>query len=489
MDLGDGQSKQTTVKRVGTLHAIMYGMLDQPTIAETQLDSWNEWAGESYRLSNEVGTGNGDEMDWRGRFDADSAYHNVQRLRAKMVDPKLWPSSDMEFYRRWCKWKEIAGCVDWTDLIELGIQQEIPPPHGTRVAIIDEAQDFTRLELSLIRHWTDYLETLVLAFDDDQTLYHFKGASPEALIDRPVPDDHVRVLSQSYRVPVAVHALAEEWIRRVKNRAEKEYKPRPVEGAVQTLNVTTHHTPRLIESVVRDVENGMSVMILASCAYMLKPIVHALRDEALAFHNPYQQRRGDWNPLKTGSGAVGSRLLCYLKRNPEISGEGSQLHVWTARDLALWTEHLAAGVFTKRGSKKEIQDLAKDKPHDLILEDAYFDEKHRDAINAGDLDWFKANLLTSKLRAYEYAHAIAVRNPDGLRKEPKIVIGTIHSVKGGESDAVYVFPDLSPEAARRMQGTRGNDAVLRAFYVAFTRAREKLVLCKGRSDMAINWIR
>ena len=36
-----------------------------------------------------------------------------------------------------------------------------------------------------------------------------------------------------------------------------------------------------------------------------------------------------------------------------------------------------------------------------------------------------------------------VRGPQALMESPQVIVGTIHSVKGGEADAVVLFPDLS----------------------------------------------
>ena len=59
-----------------------------------------------------------------------------------------------------------------------------------------------------------------------------------------------------------------------------------------------------------------------------------------------------------------------------------------------------------------------------------------------------------------------------LRQTPKIIIGTGHSVKGGEADVVYVFPDLFPAGSRNWEGLRSErDAIVRLGYVMMTRAR------------------
>jgi superfamily I DNA/RNA helicase len=65
-----------------------------------------------------------------------------------------------------------------------------------------------------------------------------------------------------------------------------------------------------------------------------------------------------------------------------------------------------------------------------------------------------------------------------LQKPPQVIVGTIHSVKGGEADVVILFPDVSPQAFREYHSLEKDrrDAVLRMFYVGVTRAREELYL-------------
>jgi superfamily I DNA/RNA helicase len=72
-----------------------------------------------------------------------------------------------------------------------------------------------------------------------------------------------------------------------------------------------------------------------------------------------------------------------------------------------------------------------------------------------------------------------------LLERPQVIVGTIHSVKGGEADVVILFPDLSQagDAAYQRYGPP-RDAVIRTFYVGMTRAREALYLADRTSTMA-----
>lgn len=58
-------------------------------------------------------------------------------------------------------------------------------------------------------------------------------------------------------------------------------------------------------------------------------------------------------------------------------------------------------------------------------------------------------------------------------------IGTIHSAKGREADTVVVFNDLSSRVSAGMETEEGLEAERRVWYVAITRARQKVVWVDG----------
>jgi superfamily I DNA/RNA helicase len=491
-------SQGDSVPRVGTLHSILYHALDRPEIADTKAKDWNEQVAPPYRIT---GSSNSkasamDEADWgRAGKEGDKLYGSIQRLRARMIGQEFWPLAERQFYRQWCDWKERDNLLDFTDLIAQGIERQVPPPEGVRVGIVDEAQDFTRLELTLIRKWAPLMETAVIAYDDDQALFSFKGAVADTLIESLPPEDRRRVLAQSFRVPRAVHALANDWISRVSNRAPKEYRPRDYPGQVLETNANSRRPNDAIDVIREDLAAGKTVMVLAACSYMLKRTITELRDAGIPFHNAYRPTRGDWNPLRKSGTSVAARLGAFLQRDPRLSSEGeAMLHLWTAKDAWLFAEHLGAEVFRNRGDKERLHEEAKLKPDERarrFIEDGdFFRDEHLPWIGRGDILGYVDHLLPSKKKAYEFVLNIAAANPKALTEEPRVTVGTIHSVKGGQADTVIVFPDLSPEGARQWRpahGSRGRDDIRRLFYVAFTRAREKLVLCQRNDSLSVEW--
>ena len=97
------------------------------------------------------------------------------------------------------------------------------------------------------------------------------------------------------------------------------------------------------------------------------------------------------------------------------------------------------------------------------------------------LGWWRDHLATDFRRRVQFpADIAALRGPQALRGAPQVVVGTIHSVKGGQADVVYLFPDLSRSAAAQYhQCGLPRDSVIRTFYVGATRARETLYICSA----------
>ncbi len=87
----------------------------------------------------------------------------------------------------------------------------------------------------------------------------------------------------------------------------------------------------------------------------------------------------------------------------------------------------------------------------------------------------------------QFPLAVALaRGSTALEQIPRVIVGTIHSVKGGQADVVFLFPDLSAagDAAYRSHGLR-RDSVVRQFYVGTTRARHTLYICQKECSMAV----
>ena len=324
-------------------------------------------------------------------------------------------------------------------------------------------------------------------------IYGWTGATPDAVLEPDIPEDHKIILKQSYRVPRAIHARAVRWIEQVTRRQQKAYLPRPCDGELNRLSGGTYKSPEylILKTALQHLEQGKSVMFLASCGYMLRPIVQVLRKNAIPFHNPYRRINGFWNPLRMGRGSSANRVLALLAAHPQF-GEDSR--AWTCGDVALWAEWLHSEGIIKHGARKKLTALA---PADTATIETLDDTFEPGALEAllktfeGDyrelLHWWRRRLNAAFFKRAQFpADIAAFRGPQALLDVPRVIVGTIHSVKGGEADVVYLFPDLSGEGdAAYQQAGAPRDSVIRQFYVGMTRARETLYICQQESGMAV----
>jgi superfamily I DNA/RNA helicase len=493
-----GRDLPLSPDRIGTLHSHCFHALGCPAIAECNVDDWNKDnphlqitpKKKQGRLDGEEATDDdGAEREKSG----DDYLEQLNRWRGMMVPPGGWPAVVREFAVKWQQYKDAHGLLDFCDLIDVALRDVPLAPKNPSVIFADEAQDLNRMQLRLIRKWGERANYFIVAADDDQTIYSFTGATPDAVLDPDIPEDHKIILKQSYRVPRAIHARAVGWIQQVTRRQEKAYLPRPFQGELNRLSGGTYKSPEyyILKTALQHLEQGKSVMFLATCGYMLQPIVQVLRKNAVPFHNPYRRSNGFWNPLRMGRGSSANRVLSLLVAHPHF-GESSR--AWTCGDLALWAEWLHSEGVIKRGAKKKLPNLTPADTATIQTLDEMFEPSALEALLKtfdGDyrelLDWWRRRLNATVFKRAQFpADIAAIRGPQALLDVPRAVVGTIHSVKGGEADVVYLFPDLSGEGdAAYQQSGAPRDSVIRQFYVGMTRARETLYVCQQESGMAV----
>lgn len=465
-------------ENVGTLHALAYHALQKPSFAlsKTVLDEWNElhpmWAlsalteGEDLEKSREE----------KGQGKAgDGLLQQVGRLRNEQVpltDSRWDPVRS--FYNSWTPFKEGRLVMDFPDIIEAATGSTMPP--GAMMLMVDEYQDISPLERNLVSWWSEMCEKVALIGDDDQAIYGaLKGATAQAFLQQPEGTQYL-VLHQSYRVPRQVHSVAMGVIGRIpqEKRWVKTYLPRDAEGEVDHLSSTFQDPFELGKLLQGAEQEGSSTMVLGYAHYMLEGTIALMRQLGILYHNPYRPTQGHWNPVggkRKGTVSTLERVCAFARPNR------------THRDLALFGSILNAKGVLLRGKKKELEDemdlVRASDQHGLEPLDEgnlalYFTPEALPFIQAGDLEWFRENTKASSSMDY-LIKLVKKRGPEVHLLKPSVVIGTIHSVKGAEADDVVVFPDV-PE------GARDHDEVCRVFYVALTRARNRLLLAAPHTE-------
>lgn len=486
---------------IGTLHSHCYRLIGRPeVIGKDSISEFNKefpafrLSGKGFNVSVEDKQS---EVNY-GQTMGDYLLHETQVMRARLIPRQYWKQNVRMFDNAWEKFKKVYGVIDFTDMIENALEYE-DIPNNAKIGFFDEAQDFTPLEFKVIRKWAKNMEHIIFSGDDDQLLYSWVGATPDSLIEG---DADIRILSQSYRVPKVVQAYAEKWIKQVSKRQNKEYKPRDFEGDIIKTNLKINDSMKMIKEIESDLADGKSVMVLATCGYMIDSIIKDLKAHGIPFHNKYRVSNGRWNPIRqNGSfGAIGD----FLRPTHDVWDDN---RLYTIDELQNWTKLVKASDVMVRGAKKEIAEILKKYNSQEIkdiqkigwndgsisieeIDRLFLEYDFIDFGKAEMLDWLESKLLASKREPLKYPIEIYKKNDIRNGKlDIKLTVGTIHSVKGGEADVVYIFPDLSGSA---MQGYNKygelKDSVIRTMYVGMTRAKEKLVLCDSESSYRVKWI-
>lgn len=454
-------------ENVATLHSLARRALGgTPPIAEVGdlAKRWNELPHpESWR----IGKATADDEDGLSSEADGSMLAEYSLARSKML-PSAHPvwAKLAGFKREWEDFKQQTGSVDFTDMIEYAITDTEAPYGNPPVLIIDEAQDLVPLQWTLANHWGRSVEQYIVAGDPAQAIYSFAGASPDRFL-APLPPGQQKMLPRSHRMARAIQARAERLLSRHSGTmmVGREYLPRDEEGEVRRSGATWRSPEQVVLEAEQRAAEGIETLIVATCAYMLDPAVALMRERGLSFHNPYRRSNGRWNPMgarRDGVLRTADRVLAFSE---------------AARDPALWLPLLRADVYLTRGAKKALE-------RDPLTWREWMKPEHIPAVEAGDTRWLAQHAMKDVLRPIEYASSI-LRRGHGL-PEPLIKVGTIHSVKGGEADTVYVFPDVSYAGAVEMTTAPGRDAATRLAYVAMTRARSELVLCSPAGRDAID---
>jgi len=333
--------------------------------------------------------------------------------------------------RSYRHYKNKRGLLDFTDLLELIVAEPDRLPE-LEVLIVDEAQDLSRLQWRMVEELSKKAKRTFIAGDDDQAVFTWAGADVNSFLSF---NGKITVLDQSYRVPATVHRLADSIVQRIRQRQEKEWKPRDFDGEVRT-----YHR-------FEDVPVGQGQwLILASTNYLLNPVHEWLKSMGIIFER---------NGVSSITDAVYNAVLNWerLRKGMSISYESVKT-VYRYLD----TEAVERGHKTfKHGDPTLLYSMSE-------LQSKY-------GLKT-DLIWHQA---LTKIGEDKRDYLISVlKRGNNLSDTRRVRLSTIHGAKGGEADHVLLLMDLSPKFAKEY--AHNADNIHRLFYVGVTRAKKSLHL-------------
>jgi len=330
--------------------------------------------------------------------------------------------------------KRIRAKVDFTDMLEMFTELHAPM---LDCLFVDEAQDLSPLQWSMIRKLSTNVPRLYVAGDDDQAIYRWAGAEVDAFFALGGRAQRVVVLPKSYRLPREIWAKAHTLLTRIKNRYPKEWAPARDGGTVSYAVM-----PQQVQHWERD-----DWLVLSRNRYQLDLVEDYLRSQGY----PYIIDR-KWS-------TAGPTLEAVFLWERLRQGQG------LGREEALLVQRKLRDEFKSKVKLREDQSTFT------------FDD-----LKPGTReDWMTAIRVPPREREY-YRHIR--RRGESLKTKPRIVLSTIHQAKGSEADHVLLMSDYS--RACYLGWTKVQDSETRVFYVGATRAKQSLTIMRPRTQYSFS---
>ena len=158
-------------------------------------------------------------------------YAKNQMLRGEQLEEVKVEGVDFPaFYRAYGRALRERELMDYDDQMVYALQilrqyPQILQKVQARYSYfcVDEAQDTSKIQHEIIRLLAGRNRNLFLVGDEDQSIYGFRAAFPQALtqFDKGYPDARVLYLEQNYRSTQSIVAAADQFIQRNQNRRPK----------------------------------------------------------------------------------------------------------------------------------------------------------------------------------------------------------------------------------------------------------------------------
>lgn len=381
-----------------------------------------------------------------------------------------------------------------------------------RYICVDEAQDTSKIQHKIISLIAKGSENLFMVGDEDQSIYGFRAAYPEALMNFEKEHEGARVLlmEENFRSNAEIVSAANKFIQKNINRKPKNmHASREAGEPVREMKLASRKEQ--YGSIIRMVQlSGEETAVLYRDNESALPLIDLLERSGV----PYRVKAADlsffshrmiqdfvniirfaYDPKDTEA-----FLQIYYKLGTYVSKNSAVIacELSKKKDITVWEALLSlasVGEGTQKGCRRVMEQMSKikDERADIAVARIFNHMGYKDYTA-------RMNMRTSKISILKAIGANEV-NPLGLLRrldelveimsesrasvQSKLILSTIHSSKGLEYDTVCLidacdglFPEKiinAPEKAEKEE-LAVYEEERRLFYVGATRAKNKLYL-------------
>jgi len=343
-----------------------------------------------------------------------------------------------DIIRNYIKFKK-DNKMDFTDMVEKYVK-EIDPPNY-KVFIVDEAQDLTPLQWQFVDKVAATSQRVYLAGDDDQAIYEWNGAKVRCFLDFP---GKIFILNKSYRLNEVILNFSKEILKFISERQEKDFTPaKKGEGYIETYN-RFNEIP--FESV------GGSWFVLGRVGDNVEELKEYARQKGLYF----QDMRGNksfnmnkWNAIEYWFSLINGDSITKEQVGVLYEFINEIKKGWRKIDNKAWS------------------DIHPNQPLDIEF------LKSNCGLQATGTNWWEVLNRKFTTRDLDYFETM-IKNKTQFNDKAKIIIDTIHSVKGGEADNVVLYEKTNWPSNFASKNGKDKMAEARVWYTGVTRSKKSL---------------
>ena len=375
---------------------------------------------------------------------------------------------------------------------------------------VDEAQDTSKIQHAIIALLASKSENLFMVGDEDQSIYGFRAAYPEALLDfeKDHPGARVLLMEENFRSNAKIVSAADKFIQKNTLRHEKHMKAAREAGAdIRKISLKSRKAQYVyLMKIAQECSTETAVLYRDNeCAI---PLIDLLERK----HIPYRMRNAELS-FFTHRTVLDIQNIIRFAMDPKDTELFMQIYyrlklffrkedalnytnISKEKDIPVWDAILQYGnldeyqqnhVRSLRRQMKKLPDMAGDKAVDQILVYmGYQDYLKKMGMNANKLEIVKMigsredspEKLLERLKELE-----RIIREKKEERECRFILSTMHASKGLEYDTVYlldVVDGILPEKVLTSMNTASKEEIgayeeeRRLFYVGVTRAKNQL---------------
>ena len=385
-----------------------------------------------------------------------------------------------------------------------------------RYICVDEAQDTSKIQHEIIKLLASKYGNLFMVGDEDQSIYGFRAAYPDALMtfETDHPEAQVLLMEENYRSTPEIVDLANSFVSKNENRREKTIKATRSNGApvflVQCLDRESQYD--ILLEIAKTCDRETAILFRNNeCAL---PLIDLFEKHGVLYNRrkqddlffAYKVVTDIQDILRFALDPLNSEIFMriYYKFGIPISKKA-------ATEACRRSAMSGKPILKELLSVPDIKGLTKDSVIDLMnaaikiqtdsapiaLRRVWESMNYSRFVEQRSLDRGKYFILCmlardsesvqSYLEKLESLKSSAASHQDSA--DARVILSTIHSSKGLEYDRVFlldiidgILPSIPKDELETPDEKKNYEEERRLYYVAMTRAKNELYLFKFNAD-------